>query len=299
VSHPRNHPPSRHDRRSHGTGQRVLVVLVVGGITAAIVSLYSREPARHIVPPPTPQAISRMHSTRLQDYAAANAIVHGAQAGDQALAELHREQGVAAARTQTISVQVPGNQSIENPRVRVMAFEMGTSGNPEALPSTTPPAIQLRGLRSVDPHPSRERAMNDALLMARDRLALELRLLDPPIDEVPTLGQIRSQYVQRDSIVEIQPTTEQKAAWSAANLDPDRVWIELDVEVSEDQIRELRSENRFNLGLWVFVGLLIAVASLHSFLRIDTWTKGYLTSTLALSFAAGAGIGIGLLFFVL
>lgn len=277
------------------------MILFVGGVTAGIVSLFSDRATRSISPPPPPQAIARMPSHRLQDYAAENAIVLGAQAGDKALVSLRGE------RDHTVPVSVsndrPGENSRPganerpdaNPRVPVATLDRGADSE---KPRSAAPAIRLQRVRSTDPHPTRDRAMTDALAVARDRLVLELRLQEPPITAVPTLDQIRADYVRPDSIVEIHPTPEQRADWTSASLEPNRVWIELDVEVSDEQLRHLRAADRFDLAGLGVGAVLIVVLALHGFLRLDAWTKGYLTWGLAIAAAAVGGAGIGTLLFL-
>ena len=99
------------------------------------------------------------------------------------------------------------------------------------------------------------------------------------------MWEIRDRYVRPDSIAEVHPTADIKTEWAAADLDPDRVWVELDVEVSPDQMRQLRADQRrMYAGLWFGLAFVAAVAG-YGFLRLDALTKGYLTT--ALGIAAG------------
>jgi hypothetical protein len=73
-------------RRSHGTGKRILWVLIVGVIAAVAVSSATRSRRPPVTQPPRPQPMGRMSAERLQEYAADSAIVAGAEAAQQALA---------------------------------------------------------------------------------------------------------------------------------------------------------------------------------------------------------------------
>jgi hypothetical protein len=69
------------------------------------------------------------------------------------------------------------------------------------------------------------------------------------------------------------------------------------VEVTADQIRELRTRNRVADSLRGLGGLLAVSLAGFFFLRLDEWSKGYLTSWLALAAAAlGGGIIAALAF---
>jgi hypothetical protein len=60
------------------------------------------------------------------------------------------------------------------------------------------------------------------------------------------------------------------------------------VRVEPQHIRELRSLERSSEALWVLAGLGGVAGVLAMFFRIDSWTKGYLTSWLVLG-TVGAG----------
>ncbi|MCZ2344058.1 MAG: hypothetical protein LC104_20030 [Bacteroidales bacterium] len=153
-------------------------------------------------------------------------------------------------------------------------------------PAQPSDSLVLKGIRSESPHLTRERALNDALLVAQKQLVERLRTSDAAITAVPPLWVIRDEYVRPESVVEIHPTPAIQEEWAAANLDAKRVWVELDLEVSPEQMRMLRAgQRRLYTGMW-FGLIFVAIVAGYGFLRLDAMTKGYLTTVLGL--AAGA-----------
>ena len=85
------------------------------------------------------------------------------------------------------------------------------------------------------------------------------------------------------------PTAEERETFDRYGVTGNRVYVEYDVEVTADQVRELRSQERSRSALRV-IGVLAAVALAgFLFLRADEWTKGYLTSWLAIAAVVLAG----------
>lgn len=291
AHHPREY--RRPAKPSAGTGRRVALILVACGITAGIVSLVSAPATRSIAPPPPPQLMGRMSAPRMQEYAADNAVVQGALAADKELIALRRERHSNSDPMTDPHVVVRAADPVGTRRVSMSA--VGTlPRDPAAMRS--PAAIHLAQVRSKSPHETRERALDDALTMARDRLLAEFREADPPVHATPSTDDVRAKYLRADSVTEVLPAQDVQDAWKAANLDPNRVWVEVDVEVTADQLRELRAGYRLGWTAWVVAAILVMVVVVHGFLRVDAWTKGYLTTALALAAAAAAGGGMALIY---
>ena len=71
-----------------------------------------------------------------------------------------------------------------------------------------------------------------------------------------------------------------------------RGWAVVDVQTSEQAIRAERSKVRFHqIGFWVGAGFLILLTG-YGFLRLDAWTKGYLTTALGVVAVLLVGGGI-------
>ncbi|HEY3789618.1 MAG TPA: hypothetical protein VGL71_12230, partial [Urbifossiella sp.] len=131
------------------------------------------------------------------------------------------------------------------------------------------------------------RALEDAQKLIEKRL----RELDPPIEYLPPIPVVRNEYVRRDSRLVRLPNDSEKNAIAQAGYASDRKYVEYTVEVTADQVRELRTRNRVADG-FRGLGMLTAISLAgFLFLRLDEWSKGYLTSWLALA-AAGLGGGI-------
>jgi hypothetical protein len=144
----------------------------------------------------------------------------------------------------------------------------------------------------------REKALADALIVARLEISKRLGMLDSPVWIAPSLETVRNQYLRPESIRYEPVSQEAKADLIANHLDPDQWYATVDVQVSEEQIRHLRAGQRLDSAWGVGVVALVVVAALFGFLRLDAWTRGYLTTGLALSMAAVAGGAVALLFLV-
>lgn len=129
----------------------------------------------------------------------------------------------------------------------------------------------------------------DALEQAARRIEQKLRELDPPVEYRPSAGVVRSDYVRRNSREVRDPTPFEKDKLAAKGLGEGRKYYEYTVEVTADQVRELRTRGRVVVALRL-VGAVAGVAlAAFLFLRLDEWTKGYLTSWLAFAAVALAG----------
>lgn len=147
------------------------------------------------------------------------------------------------------------------------------------------PAIRIDNIRSSKLHPTKEQAIADALVVARTELMKQLELLEPPILTRPSLVAMRSNYIKGD-IREVFPTESEKLEIKARGLNSNVRWVELDIELTEDQVQNLRSADRVTDMFRVTALVFAFLAALYGFLRLDQWTKGYLTLWLGL--AAGA-----------
>jgi hypothetical protein len=154
--------------------------------------------------------------------------------------------------------------------------------------------IRERVVSSI-PYPTEAEAEEDVLALARDLVEKRLATLDPPLKHKPTLGEVRTEFLRHDTRVVRQADAAQKEA--LAQNGSDFVYVEYDLEVTAEQVRELRSQDRVYTGLRV-TGVLVAIALAgFLFLRADEWTKGYLTRWLALGAAtAGGGVAAALIF---
>jgi hypothetical protein len=162
------------------------------------------------------------------------------------------------------------------------------------------PAVVRERVASAIPYATEAEAEEDALAQARDLVELRLAALDPPVRYKPSVGEVKVEYVRKDSRTVRPPDAEERATFAGyfpEGVSEKLVYVEYDVEVTADQVRELRSQERVSGGMRV-LGVLVAVALAgFLFLRADEWTKGYLTRWLA--FAAvllAGGVAAALIF---
>jgi hypothetical protein len=212
--------------------------------------------------PPEPDRLDTMNAKRITEYVTDNAIVGGALAGEKELTAMGR-----GSKVSYVSVKPARTYSTQG-------------------------SLILTHVRSQNPHATTEAAREDAIQVAQAKLAEDLRQLDPPIRTVPSLATIREKYVRADSLTTIHPKDEDKKAWAEANLDPNSFWVEVDLEVSEANLRKLRSEGRLETLLKLLGGISLLALCSFGFLRLDGLTKGYLTWGLGLAIVTLASIAI-------
>lgn len=124
---------------------------------------------------------------------------------------------------------------------------------------------RARTLSNTD---SREEAIKEALGKARRVLVDQ--------DKVPP-GEWKMTY-DPAKVRELPPDEAEMNAWVALKQDTSRRYLEIDeVTLTHDTLRHERAEARTaQAGFWfgtAFLGLL----AVYGFLRLDVWTKGYLT----------------------
>lgn len=127
-----------------------------------------------------------------------------------------------------------------------------------------------------------EKAKASALDDAQARIGGYLHAQNPPIRIIPSVEWIEREAV-RGSVPEKQ--------YFESPLG-EMYKLQLEIEVTAEQMREFRGEERL-LGLVPgFVLLVGLLGGVFLFFRLDEWTKGYLSGTLGIALAvlaAGAG----------
>ena len=178
------------------------------------------------------------------------------------------------------------------------APDVAAKGPPAPKTAARPgaPVVVRERVVSALPAATEAEAEDDALAQARDLVEQKLAALDPPVRHKPSIGEVRAEFVRKDSRTVRGPDAREKAILAEGDLVGNFVFVEYDVEVTADQVRELRAQERVAGGLRV-LGVLTAVALAgFLFLRADEWTRGYLTSWLALgAVALAAGTAAALI----
>jgi hypothetical protein len=167
-------------------------------------------------------------------------------------------------------------------------------------PKTTPrhgsPPVVHERVAGANFLPEAE-AEKDAREQARELVRQKFAEFDPPLRHEPSPGEVE-EYIRKDSRAVIPPGPELKAEFARSGITGNPVKIAYDVEVSAEQVRELRSQARVGFGLRAVAGLVAVSLAGFLFLRADERTKGYLTSWLALGAVTLAGAAAAALMFL-
>ncbi len=179
----------------------------------------------------------------------------------------------------------------------------GNSVNWFAVPKVplrpgTAQAVVREKIISTVPYATEAEADEDAIALAREMVERKLAELDPPVYHKVSINEVKTEFLRKDSRIVRTPDAEEKATFVKYGVSGNLVYVEYDVEVSADQVRELRSQGRVTTGLR-FLGICVAVALAgFLFLRADEWTRGYLTSWLALAAVLLAGGAVSAFLFI-
>lgn len=250
------------------TWKRGVFILFVIGLSTLIMYLFM--PVRYqstVSAPPPRDNLSRMSARKLQEHAALSGVFGGAAAGRREL------------------IEIAGPIDVE-----------GVAAPP--VPFGPVPGWPNRGnlvfrSKSLYPHTTKDKAILDAVEVARDELINRLAKLEPPLDYKPTVAEMQEKYLRNGSVDLIYPSQQVKDAWAKENLETNRIWVEVEIELNQEQLRQLRQADRVLVGLRIAGALGIFAAALYAFLRLDSLTKGYLTmalGTLAILVALGGSL---------
>ncbi|HEX3151936.1 MAG TPA: hypothetical protein VHR66_27940 [Gemmataceae bacterium] len=157
---------------------------------------------------------------------------------------------------------------------------------PKAQPIAEPekpvePTFTATGGFESTPEKARESALRAAVDKFRDYLAEQ----ESPVHRMPNhpMDFVRTMLIEKQEKV----VTEEAFVNEKTGQTETMYRMTVAVHVTPEKVRELRSQERSSEALWMLAGLggLAGLAAL--FFRLDAWTKGYLTSWLALG-AVGA-----------
>jgi hypothetical protein len=222
--------------------------------------------ARPAVPLPPREVDGKTTTLRdLQSGTAHTAVAAGAKAGQMMIAEMPSPPAASVA-----------SNAVGGPNVAA------TAAVAREVPAKPGPAIRLTAIKSDKPQATREKALSDALEVARYKIMEELQKLDPPVHARPSLATIRHEYLKANTVREVMPGDDVKAKWKLENLDPNRQWVTIDIELTDSQVQSLRASDRVTDGIRMAAAMFVAFTALYGFLRIDQLTKGYLTMWLGI-----------------
>ncbi len=160
---------------------------------------------------------------------------------------------------------------------------------PTPLPRFQPKVVIREKVTTDVPFSTESKAEEEALRLAQQRIKERLESLDPPVHHTPSLTVVKNEYIRRDSRNVRRPGPKELERWADEGYTGDQVYVEYEVEITADQVRELRTQDRLGSTLRLFSGIVAIALGGLLFLRLDDWSKGYLTSWLA--FLAAALVG--------
>ncbi len=121
-----------------------------------------------------------------------------------------------------------------------------------------------------EPKVTREEAKVDAVRKAKLELVKRLEQLDPPVCATPSLARIQSDYIPANAcqvgVADDPKWEELRHAYGKSEL----FIAEVSVELTDDQIRQLRQEERVQTGLIGVGGMAVGAFALFGLLRVGT-----------------------------
>ncbi len=228
---------------------------------------------------------------------AINGVSGGASAQAEAMPELAVNRTL---KDRLLGTSKPPKGGVPKPPVSPPESVVVAKGPPAPKapprPGSAPLLVRERVVSTV-PYATEAEAEEDAFALARELVEKKLSELDPPVRRKVSVNEVKTEFLRKDSRTVRPPDAEEKETFAQYGVSGNLVYVEYDIEVTADQVRELRSQERVAGGLRV-LGVLIAVALAgFLFLRADEWTRGYLTSWLALgAVALGGGVAAALIF---
>ena len=112
-----------------------------------------------------------------------------------------------------------------------------------------PTAVVRERVVSSIPYPTEAEAEDDALAQARELVEQKLAALDPPVRHKPSIGEVKADFVRKDSRTVRPPDADEKENFARYGVSEGYVYVEYDVEVTAEQVRELRSQERVSAGV--------------------------------------------------
>ncbi|HJZ91393.1 MAG TPA: hypothetical protein VKE40_11010 [Gemmataceae bacterium] len=169
----------------------------------------------------------------------------------------------------------------------------GKKAQPSAQPEKPePPTFVVKG----DFKQNKEKAFESAIQAAVEKFHEYLMEQDPPVTKVPTTEMIRKMLVKHPDLS--QSDTDlgkvEEGDIEVGSVKEKQYRVEVAVKVKPQDIRVMRTRERSSEALWVLAGLGGLAGVLAVFFRIDSWTKGYLTSWLLLGTVGAASLLTGL-----
>jgi hypothetical protein len=140
-----------------------------------------------------------------------------------------------------------------------------------------PTVYAIAGIKLVnihgDPKATDEEAKDDAVRKAKAELTKRLEKLDPPVTISPSLARVQAEYIPVSAlrvykVGEIDKEMRKELVGATDNAD----WYvaEVNVELTDDQVRQLRQEERVQTGLIGVGGLAVGAFALFGVMRVGS-----------------------------
>lgn len=196
------------------------------------------------------------------------------------------------------------------PPVVIQPAEHSTGLRPKSPPRPGPPVLIRERVINRVPRPTVDEAEEDALTVAAELLAQRFADMDPPLEHHPTREEVRQEYMRRDSrevipfrqrLRQNDPRTQQllpilKFIASPAELEQ-LVDVEFDVEVTSEQIRHLRSQQRLEFIVPLMLMLMLILSGVSLGLFLEEWSKGYFSLWVVVVLLALLALAAGLWYY--
>jgi hypothetical protein len=200
---------------------------------------------------------SRMTPSELQQFVSTNVALAGANAGIEMTQLPTAPLPPVSPPGVTPSIVAPPFASQSTGRTIVVSRVSSS----ETRRTVVPPSLRLAGVTSA-PFESEEEARFDALKEAAHLIMEKLQQLDPPIVTSVKPNRVWNEYAVQSSARPVPLTPEEVDVLKDSKAGSNRIRYQFDVEISEQQLRELRAEGRIkNSAPFVFGGLVIAMAA--------------------------------------
>ena len=197
----------------------------------------------------------RMTPSELQQFVSTNAAMAGADVGVK-LTQLPTE------------ATLPSRS--ESPRIGRINSPPSSTAGPRTVTSSTyvsesstrnvvPAAVRLPKIQSDKPYATEADARTDALKVASRMISDKLQSLDPPIIVYLRTERIWNEYVVKSTAQTVLLSDADRDLLKATSVSANFIKYEFDVEISENQLRNLRADDRVtHVAPFVFGGLLFA-----------------------------------------
>jgi hypothetical protein len=199
---------------------------------------------------------SRMTPGELQQFVSTNAAIAGANAGIQMTQLPTAPQPPAVP-----AVSPPGvTPAIVLPE-RTVVTAMRVASHDSTRRSMLP-ALKISNITSSAPFEREDEAQTDALRVAAIMIEDRLQQLDPPIVTTVSRNRIWNEYVVHSTARAVPLKAEEAEELKKTAAGANRTYYQIDVEISEPQLRELRAEGRIKKSApFVFGGLVAAMGA--------------------------------------